>query len=546
MPISLKLKAEQKNLLSLFGLDDVFVIPTFQRPYSWGYEECDRLYSDLAEAFKDNSDYFLGTIVIASTDNEDVSPHIIDGQQRLITMYMIAKVLMSLRPEFKKFANLLYLYDDMGKIRSRKIVSQVLEYDDNSLIGEVMGYSEKEAKKRLTEVSYSDTINPLACHGRIEENYLRIFKWFLEFQIRGSEEEFKKYIEFFFRKVYMLPITLSGATIEEAESDALTIFETINDRGMSLQDADIIKALLYKKSKNLGIEDSFISSWKNLTSFCKDLNISIDDLFRYYYYIIKDKPLYLNESNSNKLRDYFVRSAKSPLILHDPDLIINDLKKILEILEYLENIVVGTDDTAMLMQIINVYTNQYPRYAIVSYLFNKGLYEVDKFDFKGFLKKLIRLSYGSGSTTSIKSEIFSIIRSITQEREIQDYYFSKDLDVLNSRRVFPLRKGLLMLYLSLETPSYTVGTKVLNVDRIIPKNQFQDNEIETIGNFFLTEGSVMRGAWGKKGIEYKNKLPGLFAAQYLSTDIDPLYLIKERTKNINDCLSEFFYKNEKN
>ena len=118
----------------------------------------------------------------------------------------------------------------------------------------------------------------------------------------------------FFRKIFILPITLDGKTQLEAESDALTIFETINDRGLSLQDADIIKALLYKKAKLAGEEKDFTTEWHSLTIECQDLCISIDDLFRYYFYIVKG--VNANSDTSNRLRDYFVRNPKSPLLTH--------------------------------------------------------------------------------------------------------------------------------------------------------------------------------------------------------------------------------------
>lgn len=71
--------------------------------------------------------------------------------------------------------------------------------------------------------------------------------------------------------------------MDVARSNALMVFETINDRGMDLQDADIFKAKLYQMSLTIGKGDEFIRKWKEINSRCEDLNIKIDDLFRYYY-----------------------------------------------------------------------------------------------------------------------------------------------------------------------------------------------------------------------------------------------------------------------
>jgi uncharacterized protein with ParB-like and HNH nuclease domain len=51
------------------------------------------------------------------------------------------------------------------------------------------------------------------------------------------------------RRVYLLPIELIGKTSNEALDKALVIFETINNRGMNLEDADIFKAKLFKRQK---------------------------------------------------------------------------------------------------------------------------------------------------------------------------------------------------------------------------------------------------------------------------------------------------------
>ena len=278
--MALFLKAEQKNLLSFFGTDERYIIPAFQRPYSWGYEQCDRLYNDLAEAFNDDNEYFLGNIVIASAQNDNLRPHIIDGQQRLITLFMIAKILTVLQPEYVKFSRLIFVEDDRGMVQFPKMESEVPESNDNNLLEKILKMNLEEIIDRLDQIRVKNIVVPEKCEGKIEVNFLTLFAWYLGYKQRATNEEFEKYLDFFFRKIFILPITLDGRTQLEAESDALTIFETINDRGLSLHDADIIKALLYKKAKLAGEEKSFTTEWNSLTIECQDMGISIDDLCR--------------------------------------------------------------------------------------------------------------------------------------------------------------------------------------------------------------------------------------------------------------------------
>lgn len=91
MPLSLA--AAQKDLLSIFKIEAQYVIPTYQRPYSWEYDECLQLYGDITEAFQNNEDYFIGNIVIAKSDTNKDRLEVIDGQQRLTTLLLFIKTL---------------------------------------------------------------------------------------------------------------------------------------------------------------------------------------------------------------------------------------------------------------------------------------------------------------------------------------------------------------------------------------------------------------------------------------------------------------------
>ena len=77
--------------------------------------------------------------------------------------------------------------------------------------------------------------------------------------------------------------------IRDAENKALTIFETINNRGMELSNSDIFKARLYSKALVPEQRDSFIEMWDNVVKACTDITIDIDHLFTIYMYILASK-----------------------------------------------------------------------------------------------------------------------------------------------------------------------------------------------------------------------------------------------------------------
>ncbi len=80
--MGLSLTAEQKSILKIFKIEEQYIIPVYQRPYSWGYDHCFQLYNDLFDAYKAKEDYFIGNIIIAKSDANKEILEVIDGQQR--------------------------------------------------------------------------------------------------------------------------------------------------------------------------------------------------------------------------------------------------------------------------------------------------------------------------------------------------------------------------------------------------------------------------------------------------------------------------------
>ena len=68
--MALSLTAEQKSLSDILSKREQIIIPPYQRPYSWGKEECYQLYQDFLDAYNLKSDYFIGNIILAVSEKE--------------------------------------------------------------------------------------------------------------------------------------------------------------------------------------------------------------------------------------------------------------------------------------------------------------------------------------------------------------------------------------------------------------------------------------------------------------------------------------------
>ena len=70
------------------GAEGIFVIPEYQRQYSWANEELDDLWNDFLDAYraKNRHDYFLGSVVIVANGRK---LSVVDGQQRITTLMIM-------------------------------------------------------------------------------------------------------------------------------------------------------------------------------------------------------------------------------------------------------------------------------------------------------------------------------------------------------------------------------------------------------------------------------------------------------------------------
>lgn len=411
--MALSLNAEQKSVKSIFLNEEQYIIPSFQRPYSWEYEQCLQLYTDLTNAYRKNHDYFVGNIILAKSDDSPSKLHLVDGQQRLITLWLILKILYGLYPEMRILGKLVSIESWEGENSENKITSEIFENNDDETLQKIH-QSQMLGTWINSYVKKDGWVDENRCNNRIIANYLWFYVWFENYQQR-SAESCKNFIKFLLERVYLLPIELIGSTIDDACGKALTIFETINNRGMNLADADIFKARLYNKAALIHRSNDFIQRWIEFKTECDRQGYGVDDIFRFYSHIIRGKE---GISGSEKnLRDFFLNEDFSPL--HGSYVeFMDSLMKILELLDYLSEITVSDPCVAPWLQVLEAYTNQYPKYAVLNYLYINGYEDENKEKFISFLKHLIRYVYSMGSTTTVKFDIYSAIKRTSWNEEV--------------------------------------------------------------------------------------------------------------------------------
>ena len=402
----------------------------------------------------------MGNILLAKSPVEKNRPRVVDGQQRLLTIWLMFKIMHLLYPELNDLKNVVAISAREGNKTYPKIESEVFETDDPKDIPYIheMTLQQLENEYQAT-LDKKGNVRENSINSRIKINLFYLYNWILAKRSEYDEERMKDFIFFMLDNVSVLPIELTGTDMEDASDRALVIFETLNNRGMDLEDADIFKERLYRKAVSVKEKDMFIQNWTDLKSLVEDVGMTIDDVFRYYSHIIRGRNNITYGEKS--LRHFFLLEKFSPLQNKEYKDILDDLNKMVWVLKYLNACVNHQDELGKWMQIINAYTNQYPKYVLATYLFVYGLEDIikDPSQFIELIKALVRYCYYMGSTTTVKFRMYEYIKQITHKQEIGENKIAS-LDISRFDWVGTLRKGytLLAYYLTVKEPlsSYSI------------------------------------------------------------------------------------------
>ena len=388
------LNISQKTISGIFSeTGKKFLIPDYQRPYSWTTEHCDTLWNDLkefafpygnddADTFNDDNDkYFLGTIV--TFNNAYGQQEVIDGQQRLITLSLLLRAFYeAFTPEYSVQRNeLSKCLWKIGKDYKPDFSSCKISYE---VVDDETGCD--SFKKIIAEgvIDKSDK-------SKYAENYRFLQKKIEEFK-SDTPDNFSLFMKRILDNCILLPIETNS------QNTAFRIFTTLNDRGLQLSDSDIFKAQFYK-SKGKVEKGIFINRWTVLERLCNKnfhprKGTKLDDLFRRYMYYAKAKKAVEEDErlNQNKnisdtfsnMRDFYAENNYK-ILLNDETL--NDL----EVLANFWDDVANRSEKLSPKILKKLYVLRYSPYSVwgnVVSLYFMRWRDIDEEDFCNFLDKV--------------------------------------------------------------------------------------------------------------------------------------------------------------
>lgn len=545
-------KSSIKELL-MTGTKEKFLIPEYQRPYAWTDYQVLTLFEDLVEYTnnQNESSYFLGCIV--SFSNENKEQEIIDGQQRITTLFLL---LRAIHRKLQKMS------DSKEKDNFiRQIEPAIWKIDE---LTSVADYSSVLIESKVLEVEYNQILENILKTGEVEDkskdryslNYKLLIKLLDEYA-NNEPLNFYRFTNNVLNKTIVLPIKA------DTQETALTIFSTLNDRGLPLSDADIFKAKIYNKL-NEENKAKFVEEWKNLTLRSETAAESIQKLFYYYMFYLRamdnDK-----KTTTPGLRKYFAEDSFSRLF---EDNLVQNLRDILEFWEVVncreakESKWTTNFSILSILDILSSYPNEFWKYpVIIYYLENKNSENFEEL-FLTFLRKLFvnlfKVYIVSPTINSVKTSILNLNSSILHD-EVLNFEFRNVTEDELKNGIKHLHRNAVRMLLKLLAYNTEEQNELLpynwEIEHILPlkwqPSYFNSNEdevnelIEAIGNKIPFEKRLniiaSNGYFSKKQEQYAKSNIAIAKAMSNSNIKDwKLEEIRERNIRIIDEVIDTF------
>ena len=363
--MALTLNAEQKSIYDIFSGENQYIIPPYQRAYSWTNIQCKALFEDIKKAFYDSEQegYFLGNIVLAKSREERNKLEVIDGQQRLTTLILLIKVLLSFDKDNKALYNAIWIKDRRRDEEIQRLETNVFMEKDFNYFKEVLTFDFSdnicefiiEDDEKHYNLSFYERLDYKE-HNLFEQNICYFYNELNKF---SQHNDIFKFSDFLLDKIYILPIETEDMDANKAREKAIKIFETINNRGLNLSSSDRLKARLYSMALNELEHEDFIEKWKELEKKSNELEYTLDDIFDIYGSMIGEKFDIIFDVEEPI--DFLLENKYSPFITENYRIIIDGLLKICDFNLFFIDIVQNSyknEELAKWFQLVHQDSNQ--------------------------------------------------------------------------------------------------------------------------------------------------------------------------------------------
>lgn len=238
------MEARKTTLESLFTGDDTnYIIPVYQRNYSWTSKQCKQLFQDILSIIETDREHFFGSVVLCHVKHHTSS--VIDGQQRLTTVSLIWLAMAKLIKDGVKQATstlaanirMKYCYESLedGTIKPRLVH---VEKDRAAFVALIEGKEDAFEKD-----SY------------VTQNFHLFYEW-----MKNSDHSL---VEFYNAIKNLMMVWIEVDTKDKPQ----LIFESLNSTGLALTDGDKIRNFILMNLEANLQESYYKKYWIDIEKF---------------------------------------------------------------------------------------------------------------------------------------------------------------------------------------------------------------------------------------------------------------------------------------
>lgn len=278
-----------------------FEIPPYQRDYSWEKEHVQDFWND-ACACMDNGDtsYYIGPMVFVKDEKDDSILKVVDGQQRLTTVFILLSVIRDIgsittNDTIKERMRCMIEQDTVGK------EPKLTLNDNNDIIFKTsiikLGNPEEKAyKKKLSKYEKNLFKTYQVLFEEIKKRFLGSEKNKFTDNHKDLTDDIANFVIEILQKFKIFNITL------DSDEEASQLFGTLNERGLSLSIADLIKNYLFVKS-NKSNRKTYQKIWQEIIEKLGQ-NIKLDKFIHHHFIAweknVQQQKLYSNLTSKMK------------------------------------------------------------------------------------------------------------------------------------------------------------------------------------------------------------------------------------------------------
>ncbi|MES0197584.1 DUF262 domain-containing protein [Mesorhizobium sp. M0011] len=247
------LNASASTAGALFS-STTFEVPEFQREYSWALEEVSEFWADLQMSLEAET-YFLGLVILTNPSGaDDGRKHVVDGQQRLITLSLLATAIF--HEAMKRGRQAL-----ADRIQADFLRSIDYESDDTAPRVELSDAADDATFQALLTNGNAPVAtlgDPDSVSSRMVTSYNFLARKLSDDLKSDPFKRLGKWTDFITNRLYF------AVFVHPDAASAYQVFEVINTRGKDLTTADLLKNYVLSQTIPAGRSDRY-TQWRSLS-----------------------------------------------------------------------------------------------------------------------------------------------------------------------------------------------------------------------------------------------------------------------------------------